>query len=257
MFDIQGNKFRSGIYQIYNKLTDKRYIGSSINIPRRLAQHRWYLRNNKHHNKHLQSAWNKYGESEFIFEALEYCEPELLLKTEHDYIVYYNACDRQFGYNVVEDVEKIHMRPTDESLQKISKKSKGRKWTEEQRAKFIKSRTGKKNKEFSERLKQQFINGERSMPRFDNVSKEKLEEWCRNISIGRKKHFENCDPVIGRPIKVTTEDACLYFASLRAASKYLGICVDSVRNAAKGIVKPRKTKYNIQFASIGEYNANT
>ena len=71
----------SGIYQIYNPINNKRYIGSSINIQRRLKEHKRNLRGGYHHNQHLQNAWNKYTDV-LIFEPLEYCEPEYLLDLE-------------------------------------------------------------------------------------------------------------------------------------------------------------------------------
>lgn len=52
----------AGVYQIYNKETNKRYIGSSINIERRLKEHKRNLKANRHSNQHLQNAWNKYQE---------------------------------------------------------------------------------------------------------------------------------------------------------------------------------------------------
>lgn len=59
----------SGVYQIYNTVNGKRYIGSSIHIEQRFKEHLRNLRANKHVNAHLQSAWNKYGEHSFVFEA--------------------------------------------------------------------------------------------------------------------------------------------------------------------------------------------
>lgn len=50
----------SGIYQIYNPINNKRYIGSSINVERRLKEHLRNLEKNRHCNDHLQSAYNKY-----------------------------------------------------------------------------------------------------------------------------------------------------------------------------------------------------
>lgn len=38
----------AGVYQIYNKETNKRYIGSSINIERRLKEHKRNLKANRH-----------------------------------------------------------------------------------------------------------------------------------------------------------------------------------------------------------------
>lgn len=56
----------SGVYQIYNTVNGKRYIGSSIHIEQRFKEHLRNLRANKHVNAHLQSAWNKYGEHSFV-----------------------------------------------------------------------------------------------------------------------------------------------------------------------------------------------
>lgn len=75
----------SGIYKIRNKITDWKYIGSAVNIEVRWRVHREALRNNRHHNKHLQRAWNKYGEEAFVFSVLEECEKENLLDREQSY----------------------------------------------------------------------------------------------------------------------------------------------------------------------------
>lgn len=42
-----------GIYMLLNTKNGKRYIGSSINIRKRLWEHRALLRHNKHDNPHL------------------------------------------------------------------------------------------------------------------------------------------------------------------------------------------------------------
>lgn len=44
--------------------------------------HRNKLRTNTHSNKHLQCAWNKYGESNFIFEIVENTTKDVLLDKE-------------------------------------------------------------------------------------------------------------------------------------------------------------------------------
>jgi hypothetical protein len=60
-----------GIYQIKNKITSKLYIGSSKNIEKRWKEHKYLLNKNKHHSMILQRAWNKYIETDFIFEIIE------------------------------------------------------------------------------------------------------------------------------------------------------------------------------------------
>lgn len=65
---------KSGIYSITNVLNKKIYIGSAVNIKKRWSDHRYCFLKNKHHNSHFQSAWNLYGESNFKFEVIEYCD---------------------------------------------------------------------------------------------------------------------------------------------------------------------------------------
>ena len=54
-----------GIYKIENKVNGKVYIGQSIDIEKRWKSHISYLNKGIHRNKHLQSAWDKYGEGNF------------------------------------------------------------------------------------------------------------------------------------------------------------------------------------------------
>lgn len=90
----------SGIYQIYNPINNKRYIGSSINVERRLKEHLRNLEKNRHCNDHLQSAYNKYKDV-LQFQFLEECEPDECLIFEQYYLDYYKSYIREFGYNNV------------------------------------------------------------------------------------------------------------------------------------------------------------
>lgn len=58
---------KSGIYYIANKITGDIYVGSAVDFYRRWHGHKSKLRTQKHHSIHLQRAWNKYGESNFVF----------------------------------------------------------------------------------------------------------------------------------------------------------------------------------------------
>ena len=60
----------SGIYGIWCSVTEKWYIGQSINIVARWHHHRYTLKSNAHKNVLLQRAWNKYGESSFLWVVL-------------------------------------------------------------------------------------------------------------------------------------------------------------------------------------------
>ena len=59
------------IYKIECKANSKIYVGRTCNYTRRKLEHFRYLRKGKHCNKHLQSAFNKYGEDKFEFSVIE------------------------------------------------------------------------------------------------------------------------------------------------------------------------------------------
>lgn len=98
----------TGIYSITQISSGKRYIGSSVNIKRRWASHRSSLRRNLNDNIHLQNAWNKYGEKDFLFEILESnVKEELLEDLENNYIIKFeiaikdtNIFNHEKGFNM-------------------------------------------------------------------------------------------------------------------------------------------------------------
>ncbi len=88
---------KSGIYMIKNTKNGKVYIGQSQNIQRRINAHISCLRRGAHYNKHLQRAWDMYGESVFEFSTLELCDLSVIDDREMFYIgLYHSASD---GYN--------------------------------------------------------------------------------------------------------------------------------------------------------------
>jgi group I intron endonuclease len=83
---ININDKMCGVYCIKNIINNNLYIGSSKNLKLRYFNHKTKLKNNKHENKHLQNAWNLYGETKFTFELLEECPETILEKTEQKHI---------------------------------------------------------------------------------------------------------------------------------------------------------------------------
>lgn len=150
----------SGIYAI--NVNNKYYVGSAINLKVRRHSHKKKLNNNYHPNIHLQRAYNKYQNFEFI--VLEYCEIEILLERERYWIDRWNVCE--LGYNKrripnsnlglkwseetrakMKISSKAAFNPrgtgrkmTEEEKLEISNRMKGRKWTPEQIQKRIATR---------------------------------------------------------------------------------------------------------------------
>lgn len=117
MQQISKNLEISGVYIITNSINGKRYIGSSNNIRKRLWKHRSLLRHDKHENPHLQNAWNKYGEDNFVYSILEECDVSILLEREQYYIDILKP-----EYNI--DISTTHEHLNPETIEKMRKSRK-------------------------------------------------------------------------------------------------------------------------------------
>jgi group I intron endonuclease len=96
---IEVIKVEKYIYKITNKINNKCYIGQTKDYEQRFTEHKRELRKNEHHNPHLQAAWNKYGEENFLFDILECTES--YNEKEKYYITYYKSDNQEYGYNIL------------------------------------------------------------------------------------------------------------------------------------------------------------
>lgn len=140
---------KSGIYQIRNLINKKVYIGSAIDIKKRWNMHLLQLRRGDHHSSHLQNAWNKHGESNFMFEILEeVIEKTDLLSREQFYLDFIKPWDRNLGYNIcVKSNSPLGLKRSDEAKYKMrmQKLGKTRKPHSEESKKLIReSQEGEK-----------------------------------------------------------------------------------------------------------------
>lgn len=100
-YNYIGNSSKTGIYIIKNLVNSKIYVGSTkIAFHTRKTKHLNSLRNNTHYNEHLQNAWNKYGEENFVFEILIICLPNECEKLEAFVIKDKKTNNRRNGYNI-------------------------------------------------------------------------------------------------------------------------------------------------------------
>lgn len=91
-----------GVYRIKCLADEKVYIGQSTNIKQRWKDHIIRLKENKHDNKYLQRAWNKYGPDSFVFSVLEECPKDFegLNGREVFWINHFHALNRNYGFNL-------------------------------------------------------------------------------------------------------------------------------------------------------------
>lgn len=144
-----------GIYKIINVVNNKFYVGSAVDFAARKRRHWWALRSQRHANKYLQSAWNKYGEQSFTFVIVEELEvgvdilaAETIWLKEHvgkDYC--YNIGTEAIAFTRGWSGKKNPMwgktfTHTDEAKARISKASKERVQSDEEKAKRKKSMQG-------------------------------------------------------------------------------------------------------------------
>lgn len=76
----------TGIYEILCTANGKRYIGSSVDIPKRWRNHRRDLAAGTHRSRHLQRAWLKYGPDSFEWAVLVEVPAVALIETEQRYL---------------------------------------------------------------------------------------------------------------------------------------------------------------------------
>lgn len=109
------------IYKIINTINDKIYIGSAKYFAGRKGNHYYKLRNNKHHNQHLQNSYNKHGDV-FRFEILEYCTPDTLIEREQHYLDALNP-----DYNILKEAySSLGFKHSEECKKEMSKRRKGK-----------------------------------------------------------------------------------------------------------------------------------
>jgi len=68
----------SGVYMFKCLITGACYVGSAVQLDRRLSEHM----HNKNSNPHLQNAFLKYGIQYFAFIVITFCESSMLIKWE-------------------------------------------------------------------------------------------------------------------------------------------------------------------------------
>jgi group I intron endonuclease len=165
-----------GIYALYNIQNNKIYVGSSINMYKRVRRHFSDLKKEKHYNKHLTRAYKKYKDT-IIPVVLEIVDnKQNLIEREQYWIDYFESYKTKNGYNICIIADRLTgIFRTDEEKKYLSIINTGRKHTEESKQKMSESRKGiQYSEETINKMKESHIG--------KNLSEESKEK-LRNINI--------------------------------------------------------------------------
>lgn len=258
------------IYKIINLVNDNFYVGSTVNKKVRFRQHRKLLRENRHHCKHLQAAWNKYGEAKFDFVVVEeVADPGVLWSAEERWLTEHHG--KAYCYNsgrspdapwrgITGPTHPNFGRPmSGAQKQEISQTLKGfyaedyfnhprvgKTHTEETRAQISAAKRARPSrpwlgKERSQETKDKISAKQRGVPKAEGrkVSEEGRAKIRANIEAGRshrywvgKKHTPEAKLKMSKAVLATSpEGVDQSFVSLQSTLEALGLRMPTLRRA--------------------------
>lgn len=114
------------------------YVGSTQQtIRKRQSAHRSRLRRGQHKNQHLQRAWDKYGESTFLFLVLEpVLLPVLLIKREQYWLDQFRASGAVYNVGVIAGSNRTGISHSPGVIEQIRAASLGRRHSQETKDKI-------------------------------------------------------------------------------------------------------------------------
>lgn len=118
-----------GVYSIKNITNNQEYIGSSINIRKRLTAHLSLLNNGKHTNVKLQRSYDKYSVNNFSFCVLRLCGQTDLENFEQEW------CEKNVPFFNIRKIIKSNYgtKLSEETKLRMSKAKKGKPLNEKQK----------------------------------------------------------------------------------------------------------------------------
>lgn len=88
------------VYEIYNDITQKRYIGYTKDYKVRFQAHFYDLKNHTHTAEGINKDAIRYGLDHFVFRLLEITEDKFTaLRLEREYMIKFKTYVPEFGYN--------------------------------------------------------------------------------------------------------------------------------------------------------------
>lgn len=235
-----------GIYLIVNDLNNKKYVGQSINLQKRLLKH---CEQSSHirYNNPLYRAVLKYGLNNFSFEILEILETDdftnakkKLDELEIKYISDYNTYNNGYNQTLGGDGGILGYKMTDEQKQHVSENSKrlmndGRNimWVYDIKTKLYHMFISSKYAEKLLGVRNDVIRkwGQIHYGRYiSGKTEEEVRSYVKNFNDDQKRL--NTGLFTQRISKEKFLEACDQFNSIKEIIKHLGICRKTYYNYA-------------------------
>jgi group I intron endonuclease len=221
-----------GVYMIINPVNAK-YVGSSINIERRIKQYK-YLRIKEQHK--IRNSINKYGYKNHRFIILELCNKDNLLEKERYWCIKHNVLHR-YNLNLKIPLKGDKIKSfSKETLLKMSKIHKGKKLSKEQKDKLLSYIKGKKQS--PEHIKKRIKYGK------DNPA-------YGNAYFKGKKHTEETRKIISDKIK-----GMQLLGKNNKAKKVINIKTGEIYDCAKEVAILLNMNYSTLRAMLQNKNPN-
>jgi group I intron endonuclease len=257
-----GDAFRHpGVYKIINTKTGKIYVGSSLDMHRRLQNHFRLLKRDRHHCDHLQSSFNKHGIKHFDIEVLEIIDisgldledrDKALLSREQFWMDETKCYLSATGYNSSHEAGRISMTP--EIRTKIGKGRLGKRHTDESKAKMADANRGKlhseetrlkmsrahKGKPLSEEVKRKLSGRKHS-----EESKEKISKAHKGKVVSEETRRKLAIASTGK--KATSETKAKMSAA-HSGRRHTEESKEKISKVHKGKVVSKETRHKLSVA---------
>lgn len=232
-----------GIYKIINIINNKFYVGSAVDLKRRKTRHFSELRNGKHKNRHLQSAWLKHGERAFVFVIVETLSDDAdLLAAENVWLK--EHVGKEYCYNLGADA-------TAPMLGKSGKLSPtwGYKHTPESIAIITSASTGRTHKpEDIEKIRTRFIGKPKPAAVRAKISASLSGE--NNFWYGKKRPDHGAK--VSRAVRAIGPNTDIIYPSISVLRKALDLKPSTVNRALKSgqpITRGKMTGWTFKYVA--------
>ena len=207
------------------------YVGQSRTLRARLRTHKWSLGAGRHHNKKMQSAWDKYGAACFRFDVLELCESNALDEFEQWWL------DETVGHRRV-----MNIGTTSGSAMR------GVRFSAEHKQRISRALTGKKRASpMSNYLRQLVSQRFKGKPKTDEEKRKNAESQrgAKNHMFGRRgAGSPSAKSVMGRRLS----DGAVIFLSCMKDGEALGFRSSKISQCCHG-TRPHHRGYAWSFFS--------